>query len=278
LKSYTMPLNQELVKLARYRLHKTAFQPPMDPSQQQGGQPPMDPSMGGGAPPGMDPSQGGGMPPGMDPSMMQQQQQPPPGMDPSMGGGGGMPPQDPSMGGGQPVPGAGGLTSDSIRQIMQEVLGQLGVVPGQAGPGGGAAGGKPGKPDLMAMSMDIFQLKKMVSSIMNTMDIPMPQEIIDGPNRDPGTGVPMPPGSPGSTSDPSRASQPMGGGGGGGGAGGGAGGDQPGAIKPISPMQGALPTQKSGEHIGESVQPQFNTDVRNKAAALNAILRRKLGL
>jgi hypothetical protein len=198
-------------------------------------------------------------------------------MDPSMGGAppGGMPP-DPSMGGGAPMPGAGGLTADSIRQIMQETLGQMGMVPGQSGPGGGAAGGKPGKPDLMAMSMDIFQIKKMMTTLFNTMGVPIPQDILDGPNRDPSSGMPMSPGAPGSTSDPSRVAPPAPGGGGG------AGGGQS-AIKPIQPMQGAFPGasggEKSGEvRIGEETQPikhGAGGEIKNKAAALNAVLRRK---
>jgi hypothetical protein len=270
-----MSLNPELLKLARFtvgkqRFVKQAVQPPQpDPSQggggppPDGGAPPMDPSMmgagGGGAPP-MDPSMGGGAPP-------------PPG---------GMPPMDPSMmGGAGPMPGAGGLTADTIRQIMQETLGQMGMVPGQAGPGGTAAGGKPGKPDLMAMSMDIFQIKKMMSTLFNSMGIPMPQDLLDGPNRDPASGMPMTPGAPGSTSDPNRQSPPAGG------AAGGGGGDNS-AIKPIGSIQGAFPSggdsgggggggEKTGAtRLGEG-EPR-GREIRNKAAALNAVLRRKTRL
>lgn len=276
-----MPLNVELLKLARYSVGKhrikQAVQPPPDPSQDpsQGGAPPG----GGGAPPGMDPSMGGGAPPGMPPGMPPM---PPPGGDPSAGG---APPMDPSMGGGgAPMPGGGGMTSDTIRQVMQEVLGQMGMVPGQSGPGGGAAGGKPGKPDLMAMSMDIFQIKKMISTLFNSMGIPMPQDLLDGPNRDPSTGMPMTPGQPGSTSDPNRQSPPAGpAAGGGGGAGGGS------AIKPIQAIQGAFPGaggggdagggggEKTGSNLGEEA-PRFQfqgSQIRNKAAALNAVLRRR---
>jgi DNA polymerase-3 subunit gamma/tau len=269
-----MPINPELVKLARYTVGrqrvKQAVQPPQqdDPSQQAGGggAPPMDPSMMGGA---------GGAP--MDPSMA------------AAAGGGGAPPADPSAGGGGPVPGGGGLTADSIRQIMMDVLGQMGIQPGMGGAGGaGGAGMKPGKPDPMAQGMDIFQIKKMLTTIMNAMGIEMPQDILDGPNRDPSTGAPMPPGAPGSTSDPSRQSPPAAGGGQGG-----QGGQPQSSIKPIGQLQGAFPTggsgagggggggggEKSGAaHLGEEESPRTSirpAAIRNKAAALNAVLRRK---
>jgi hypothetical protein len=267
-----MALNPELVKLARYTVGKQrtkqAFQPPQDPSQQggaPGGAPPMDPSMAGGA----------GAPP----------------MDPSMAGGGAPPPMDPSMAGGDPsagggaVPGAGGLTADSIRQMIQDAMSQMGMAPGAGGAGG--VGGKGNKNDQMqAMSMDIFQIKKMMSTLFNAMGIPLPQDILDGPNRDPASGAPMPPGMPGSTSDPSRQSPPAGGA-----AGGGGGGAQPqSAIKPIGPLQGAFPQgggdaggggggEKSGSvRIGEEAAAQLpiESNVRNKAAALNAVLRRRM--
>lgn len=266
-----MTINPELLKLARFTVgrnrqktaqHKQAFQPPQpDPSQQGGAPPGGDPSQGGGAPP-MDPSMmgGGGMPPGM----------PPP------GAGGGMP-MDPSMmaGGGAPMPGGGGMTADTIRQVMQETLGQMGMTPGQPGPGGGAAGGKPGKPDLLAMSMDIFQIKKMMSTLFNSMGIPMPQDILDGPNRDPATGAPMAPNAPGSTSDPTRVSPPAGG------PQGGQGGGQDSAIKPIGPMGGAFPGGGGGISGGDAgggggkTASTHGEEIRNKAAALAAVMRRR---
>jgi hypothetical protein len=247
-------MNPQLIKLAKQTLNeKRSFQPPQPPQGQ-------DPSQGGGAPPP------GGMPGG----------------DPSMGGGQ-PPPMDPSMGGGAggPMPGAGGLTADSIRQIMQEVLSQMQMNQGggAGGPGGGGAG-KPGKPDLLAMSMDIFQIKKMMSTMFNTMGIPMPQEILDGPNRHTATGAPMPPGAAGSTSD---LSQQAGQGGGGQPQGGGA---QPqSSIQPIGAMQGAFPAGKSGsQKIGSPIDLastatkdaplDIKPELQNKASALSAIIKR----
>lgn len=264
-----MSLNPHLISMARSAVNqrtKQAFQPPQDPNAQGGG----DPSMGG-MPPGGDPA-AGGMPPGAP-------------MDPAMAGGG--MPMDPAAMGGAPVPGAGGMNADTIRQVMQEVLGQMGMVPGQAGPGAGGAGGKPGKPDLLAMSMDIFQIKKMLSTLINAMGVPMPQEIIDGPNRDPATGAPMPPGAPGSTSDPSQQAAPAP-----------AGGQPSSAIQPIGAMQGAFPAggggggggQKSGgvQRIGSPIDleqtPKHNQpkpekiELRDKASALSAILKRNMKL
>lgn len=269
-----MAVNPELIKLARRSVmnQKRAFQPPAaggDPSQQGG-----DPAAAGGMPPGMpmDPSQMGGQSP-MDPSMAGGA--PPAGGDPSQGTA--MPPPSPA-----PDTGAGGLTADSIRQIMQETLGQLGAVPGQSGPGGQKASGKP---DLLAMSMDLFQVKKMLSTLLRAMGIEIPSDVIDGPNRDVSTGAPLPPNTPGSTSDPNNtpAPQPAAGASGAGGQQGNS------AIKPITSMQGAFPASPGGDSGGggksaavqalgsalprDSATITSGKQIRNKAAALAAVLK-----
>ena len=238
-----MPINVELIKLARQALEhrKVAFQPP-------GGAPP-------GMPPGMDPSMmGGGMPPGappMDPSMLGGM---PPGMpmDPSMMGG--MPPMDPMAMGGAPMPGGEGLTADSIRQIIQEEMAKS--------PVNGAATGKPGKPDLLAMSMDIFQMKKMLFDVINAMGLPVSRDILDGPNRDPNTGAPA-----AATPQPTPPSEaPL-----------------ASAIKPIEPMKGAFPSAPAEGGMGEkagSMGSVYVTSaaasgkIQSKAAALAACLRK----
>jgi hypothetical protein len=272
-----MSLNPELVKLARFTVgkqrQKVAFQPPGgDPSQDPaaaggappmdpaaGGMPPMDPAMAGGAPP-MDPAAAGGMP--MDPAMMGGAPPAPPAPDPAAGGGGSGP-------------------LDAIMAKMDQMMQSMQMSPqNQAGPGGAPGGpGKPGKPDLLAMSMDIFQMKKMLSALFDAMGIPIPQDILDGPNRDPATGAPMPAGMPGSTSDPQRQSPAMGGGGGG------AGPDS--AIKPIGAMKGAFPAAGGGggdaskaaaaSRIGEefAAKTPLGREMRNKASALATMLRRK---
>jgi hypothetical protein len=180
-----------------------------------------------------------------------------------------MPPPDPSGGGG-----GGGPGLDMILQKLDQLAQSMQMSPqNQQGPGGAPGGpGKPGKPDLLAMSMDIFQMKKILFTIANAMGVDIPQEVLDGPNRDPATGMPMPPGMPGSTSDPNTMAQqqPQQGGGGG---------QQQSAIPPIKPMQAATPTGDGGP-AGKtaSVGQPFGSaskDVQNKASALAALLRSK---
>lgn len=269
-KRKTMMINPELLALAEWRLkqleqgaelEKQAFTPP-----------------GGGGPPGGDPSggAGGGPPPGAAPPM-----------DPSMGGG--APPMDPSMAGGAPpggpVPGGGGLTADSIAQIVTQTMQQQGAAGGAGGPG---AAGKMAKPDINTVAIDIFQVKKMLQYLFNTMGIQMPPDILDGPNRDPSTGVPMPPGAPGSTSDPAAtaaAAQQQGqpGGGAGGAPPGGAGGAPGGAIPPISPIQAGGPgvggekmSMDRSLYMGNRSQEGSESIITavNRATALSAIVHR----
>lgn len=259
-----MSINLELIKLARQALalEKKSFQPPMPPDPMAGGMPPgmppgmpMDPSMMGGAPPGgmppMDPAMMGGMPPGMP-------------MDPSMmGGAPPMPPMpmDPSMMGG-PVPGAGGLTADSIRQIIQEEIAKAMPV---GGANGGATNGtgKPAKPDLALMSADIFQTKKMIEGLYNAMGLPYPDGIMDGQNRDPATGMAvgaqaaakMSATNGDASPTPRRTVEP--------------------ATQPAGPEGGGGQGEKSGA-IG-SGYPRLVDDgkrVHNKAAALAACMRK----
>jgi hypothetical protein len=211
----------------------------------------MDPAMmgGGGAPP-MDPS-GGGMPP-MDPAMM-----------------GGAPP----MGGPPPMPGGGGLDPNSLTQMITQAVQTAMGAGSQAVPGGGVpgAGGKPAKPDLNVIAMDCFQTKKLIIGLYNTMGLPLPQDILDGPNRDPSTGAPMPVGATGSTSDPSmmmsQAQQNQGGPPGGG----------PGtgsAIPPMSPMEPAGPgAEAAGGMPPKQGSYGFDTKTLSRAAALAAICK-----
>lgn len=265
---------EKLAADSKQAADKTAFVPPG-----AGG----DPAAGGGAPPpggGGDPAAGGGPPPGAG--------------DPSMGG---APPMDPSMmaaaggGGGGPVPGGGGMTADTISQIVAQTMQQMGMGGAGGGGAGGAGAGKMAKPDISTVAIDIFQVKKMLQFLFNSMGIPLPPDILDGPNRDPATGTPMPPGAPGSTSDPSQMSQPPGGAGG-------AGGGQPGgAIPPIQPMQpggpgvggaaagGAPPgagaekqSQDRALHMGNGhPAPAFDPRTVSRAAALSEIVRRIQG-
>ena len=132
-----------------------------------------------------------------------------------------------------------------------------------AGQGGGAGGMKPVKPDINTVAMDVFQIKKMLVFLFNHQNIPLPPDILDGPNRNPATGEPMPPGAAGSTSDPARQSQP--------------GPGQESAIPPIQPMQAAFPSggggEKAGFVIGDSHEPSSPSPTV-KAAALASIINK----
>lgn len=207
-----MLYNPELMRMALWSVgrqrEKQAFTPPGAGGPPAGG--------GGGAPPGMDPSAaaagGGGAPPGMDPSMA------------AAGGGAGGAPPDVSA-----------LIQSSVQQAVQQAM----AGGGQPGaPGAPGMGGKVNnKPDPAAQGMDIFQIKKMLTHFFNIQGIPLPPDILDGPNRDPSTGMPVAPGTPGSTSDPAAAAQAQAQGGGGQGGS---------AISPIQPMQGAFPGAAGG--------------------------------
>lgn len=206
-------LNAAITQLRRSGQVKAGFVPsdaaagaPPPP----GGAPPPDPAAGGGAPPpGGDPNAMGGMPP------------PPPGGDPSMMGG--MPPPPPPDPGMMMGGGGGGDMASQIQAGVQNALAQSGLK-GNVGPGG-----KPTapKPDINTIATDVFQLKKLVLNMFRRQGWEVPQDILDGPNRDPMTGAPAL--SPGGGSDVQPGSSMMGGAG-----------DQS-AIQPIQPMQGAFP-------------------------------------
>lgn len=248
--------NPELMRLAEWRINELTKSASLEKEAvlPAGA---MDPSAGGGG--GTDPSSAGGPP-----------------MDPSAAGG--APPMDPSAGGGMPAPpptdptaaaGAGGLTADSIRQIVQQVMQSMGGAGGPGGKGPGVA-----KPDINTVAMDIFQVKKLLTGLYNTMGIPLPPDILDGPNRDPSSGAPMPPGAPGSTSDPnqqaaqSQQQQPQS------------------AIPPIQAMQAATPQAPGGAEKQSQEDPSlqiglpmpklagFDASVISKAAALSRLCRK----
>jgi len=160
--------NPALLTLVKELHNKAAF---VDPAMAAGGMP-ADPAMAGGAPPGMpmDPAMMGGMPP-MDPSMMGGM----PPMDPAMAAGA---PMDPSMGGMPPAPSgapagaAAGLTEERVRQIIQEAMGGAGGAKGSDG----ASGAK--KPTKIDPGEEIYQLKKMMVTIFNTMGLQVPPDML----------------------------------------------------------------------------------------------------
>ncbi len=242
-----MLFNPDLMEMAlwaieKHKQEKQAFVPP--------GAPAGDPSAGGQPPPG------GGVPP-TDPSQM------------AAAGGGGAPPA--AAGG---MPDIQGLIQTTVQQAVQQAMGGQGGAPGMGGGMGGGAGGmmgKPGKPDPQAQGMDIFQIKKMLTHFFNIQGIPLPPDIMDGPNRDPQTGMPMPPGAPGSTSDPATAAQPAQPGGGQ---------AQGGGIQPIQPMggQGANPTMTPDASGGQakmshSLGEEYLYTTTNRASALAHLIK-----
>lgn len=248
-----MLCNPELVRMALWACEemekksqsKSSFVPP------GGGQ--EDPNAAAAAGGVAMPPGGGGMPPGgaMPP------------------GGGGMPP-DPTGGmgggGGGATPDLQGMISQAVQQAMQQ---QAGGGMGGGAMGGGGAGGaagmaggmKPAKPDIHTVAQDIFQVKKMLTHLFNSQGMPLPPDILDGPNRDPQLGHPVPPGTPGSTSDPQKPPQ-----------------QHQSSIQPIEAMQGASPSPggtKSGwdQTIGiGSVYPSNNAEFASRTANLVRLL------
>lgn len=243
--------NYTLLELAKWRLNdqmqKSGFVPSGDPSQ--------DPSAG--MPGAM--AGAGGAPP--DPSAM--------GMDPSAAGGGA--PPDASMMS-SPTPAPQPDITETIRSIMQQELAKSApAAGGGGGAGGGGAAGRSARPDIVTVANDIFQVKKILTYLLNLWGIPLPPDVLDGPNRDPSTGLPVPPGTPGSTSDPSQQAAPAGGGGS-------AGGPQ-GAFPAIQPVQPAFggggggSTKTSSDNIFQlgvesSEATQSFNSITNRAAAL----------
>jgi len=209
----------------------------MDPAMMGGGgMPPMDPAMmGGGGMPPMDPAMMGGMPP-MDPAMMG-------GMPPP-------PPPPPAPGGPSGAPDIASIVSQAVQQAMQNNGGIAG--PAQA------AGGKPPKPDINMVATDVFQIKKLLQDLYNRNGWPLPEGILDGPGRDPMTG--MPTASPMGGSDPAGSPPP---------------GPPPeSAISPIGPMEGAFPTPGQGKSaqanhppVGSSFAPTESFASRAQAVA-----------
>ena len=148
-----------------------------------------------------------------------------------------------------------------IQQQVQQAMMQSGA--GAGGQGGAAGGMKTNKPSIETIAMDVFQLKKMFLHFLKIQGIELPPDVLDGPNRDPATGMPAPP-------DPT----------GGLGAQGGGGGAPQSAISPIQPMQGAFPAPPGGGKTA-SFEPRVGEEVNgtrtlNKAAAMAQMLRQRL--
>lgn len=162
------------------------------------------------------------------------------------------------------------MIQQAVQQGVQTAMGGMG-----GGAGGGAGGGdtKPPKPDIQMVATDVFQLKKMLMSFMRQQGFEPPMDILDGPGRDPQTGMPA--------ASPMGGSDPTMGAGGGGDSGGGT--QTPGAIPPIQPMQGAFPSpgggggEKAGSvRIGEGIRSEAaGEQVVNKAAAVARMCRQR---
>jgi hypothetical protein len=106
--------------------------------------------------------------------------------------------------------------------------------------------------------MDIWQVKKLLEGIYHRNEWPLPQGLIDGPNRDPSTGSAVPPGTPGSTSDMAASAPPQGGGG-----------DAGGAIPAMQPM-GAASFGGGGEKTSHLRSDALTVGVQHETAAQRA--------
>ena len=150
-------------------------------------------------------------------------------MDPSMGGGAPPPPPpppaDPAAGGG-----GGGDLGSVVQMAMTNALSQAGLT----GNGGAGKNGKPqAKVDINTIATDVFQLKKMVFMVFQRMGLELPNDILDGPNRDPATGAPAASADGGSMVPPGSSMQQ-------------AGAPPQSAIQPMEPIQGAFPAPGGG--------------------------------
>ncbi len=239
-------VNPELVKLAAYRVNQGRPKAAFVPSDAVAG-------MGGGGG-GGDPSGGGGAPPAAPPQAAPPAPPPP---DPSMGGGGGL------SAGVDPNAGIAAAVAQGVQQGMS----------GAGGGAAGAAGGgmKPPKPDINMVATDGFQTKKMLFALFRHLNIEIPPDVIDGPGRDPTTGLPA--ASPVGGSDPTQGTdqgqQSM----------------QAGAIQPIQPMQGAFPTpapggggeKAGGIRVGEGVSGSVaGQQLVSRAAAVARMCRQRV--
>jgi hypothetical protein len=147
--------------------------------------------------------------------------------------------------------------------------------PAPVAPAAPAQAGKPTKPDISTVAMDVYQLKSLMmhmgQTLFGALNIPweLPQHILSGPNRDPQTGMPMPMGAPGSTSDPSviqqqsqqqqQAPQAQG----------------QNALQPISPMPGAgAKSSQDQEDDTVSVGRPHGEALRPPSGRIAAILAR----
>src|SRR5437667_3523945 len=164
------------------------------------------PAAGGGGPPA---SEGGAMSP------------PPPAQGPAGGGGAMPPPTAPPIPAPTPTEGGGDLAT-TVQTAVNNALAQSGVGAGKGQP-------KTNKPDPAAMATDMFQLKKLVMHDMRSRGKEPPPDILDGPYRDPVTGMPAQAADGGSVVQGGQEQ-------------GQAGGQPPqSTIQPMEPMQSAFP-------------------------------------
>lgn len=191
-------------------------------------------------PPPGDPSAGGGMPP----------------MDPAMMGGGGMPPPMPPS---DPLVSSGGT---DVRSMIRDELAAAGLVPS-----GKPGQGKAPKADINTIATDVFQLKKMIFHLIKAQGLSLPDDILDGPNRDPETGAPASSPTGGSDAPPGSSKIKS-------------------TIQPIDPMASAFPGgEKSSqvaldEEYDETVAgtPISRSTPRtvSKAAAMARMIKRSM--
>lgn len=188
-----------------------------------------------------------------------------------MGGGAPPPPPGPTPGDGGP---GGPDIAGAVQQAVTQAMSQQQMMQGA----GGAGGMKPPKPDINMVATDVFQLKKMFLHFLRVQGIEMPPDILDGPGRDPASGMPSASPTGGSDAQPGSA---MGGGGAG----------PQSAIKPIQPMQGAFPSPGGGgapggggmgktsaaldDFVSPVGQPSTFSRMRSKVSAVAQLCRQR---
>jgi hypothetical protein len=144
------------------------------------------------------------------------------------------------------------LVQQSVAQAMQQ----------QQMQGGGGAGNKQVKADINTIAMDLFQLKKLLLHDYRSQGKALPPDVMDGPNRDPSTGMPTSP-EQGSILNAQGQPAPQG--------------PQPqSSIKPMQPMQGAFPMPQGGGKSAaawDKAQEHLDVMTEHINAASSALLK-----
>jgi len=174
------------------------------------------------------------------------------------------------MGGGAP-PGGGAPIDPAMQMAIQQAVQQA-----VGGAGGGMAGGKPGagggkKAEQAMLDTKLWQIIKMLATMMTHQGIPVPPDIVVGAPPDPAM-LQMANQDNAQSSVPGGGGDPSMGGGGGGG------------IPPIDPMQadpamgGGAPkmaADRQAHDLGSAFDTQSFRALHSRSASLAALSRRR---